>query len=143
MELIATSAAAREGMYLDNLLGEFFNQFGQYRSSHLTCNASFSGRTKHISKNYYVMRDSIDQGKASIHVPGTLQLSDLLKKHLSRPAFQRFRDMIQAYGLRRSRDIEKYVHKENNYDWIEERWNNNAWRLMKRGQDQQGYCNYQ
>lgn len=91
-----------------NLLGKLGMEpetFSIYMDStgalHLAGNATFSGRTKHISTKYYMMRDWIDNGKIRIHhVQGTLQLSDLLTKHLSRPTFQRLKEMIQAYGSR-------------------------------------------
>lgn len=107
-ELIAFSNAAREGIYMTNLLGELGVESKKsliYSDStgalHLAGNATFSGRTKHTSPKYYMMRDWIDNGRISIHhVPGTLQLGDLLTKHLARPMVQRLKDMIQTYESR-------------------------------------------
>lgn len=105
-ELMALSSAPREGMYLTNLLRERGVQIGKFSISsdstgalHLAGNAAYSGRTKRISTRYYMLRDWIDSGRIKIqHVPGTLQLSDLLTKHLPKPTFTRLRMMVQAFG---------------------------------------------
>lgn len=76
--------------------GSFSISLDSTGALHLAGNAAFSGRAKHVSTRYYMLRDWAGKGRIIVHhVPGTLLMSDLLTKQSSRPMFTRLRALRQ------------------------------------------------
>ena len=105
-ELIALQTTAKEGVYLLNLLRELDFQLDSFKIASdsqtalsLASQRMFSARTKHIATKYNFLRDLAADGDMILNfVPTSLQLADLLTKHLPRLQFLSLRAMIQDFG---------------------------------------------
>ncbi|CAI7888257.1 unnamed protein product [Closterium sp. NIES-54] len=95
-EFIAACAATREGLYLQELLGEAkfvtLNQFtlqcDNQSAITIANKPGFVNRTKHISLRYFFVKDVIDKGRMRlVYCPTSDMAADSLTKKLTRQKF--------------------------------------------------------
>ncbi|CAI7733144.1 unnamed protein product, partial [Closterium sp. NIES-53] len=107
-KFIATCAATREGLYLQELLDEakfvtpnqFTLQCDNQSAITIANNPGFVNRTKHISLRYFFVKDAIDKGRMRlIYCPTSDMAADSLTKKLTR---QKFHHCNQLSGISES-----------------------------------------
>ncbi|CAI7859543.1 unnamed protein product [Closterium sp. NIES-53] len=108
VEFIATCAATREGLYLQDLLDEakfvtpnqFTLQCDNQSAITITNKPGFVNRTKHISLRYFFVKDAIDKGRMRlVYCPTSDMAADSLTKKLTR---QKFHHCNQLSGVSES-----------------------------------------
>ena len=108
-ELIATSVALREAIWIRNVLSELFENRSDlcgwskvirlYEDNAATIeliqNGKLSARSKHIDVKYRYARDLYLKGELVLeHVPSSSQLADICTKPLPRDLFERHRTVL-------------------------------------------------
>ncbi|CAI5990602.1 unnamed protein product [Closterium sp. NIES-64] len=101
-EYIATTAAVREGLYLQELLQEakiptsptFRLHCDNQSAIKIANKPGFVNRTKHIALRYFFVKDEIDQGKVDLaYCPTTEMAADFLTKRLPRQQYKHCSDL--------------------------------------------------
>lgn len=102
-EFMAATEAARQGIWLQDLLGEISEtlcrktviRIDNQSAIALTKNPVFHGRSKHIHTRYHFIRECVEKGLLEVeHVPGSNQKADILTKALGRIKFREMRELI-------------------------------------------------
>lgn len=72
-------------------------------------NPIFHSRTKHFDMHFHFTHEKVNEGLVEVlHIPGDIQLADILTKPLSRIKFERCRNLVGVFlvpGIPRSPSI--------------------------------------
>lgn len=107
-EFMAVTAAACQGIWLKNVLGQILNEklspvvlYVDNKSAiDLAKNPVFHGRSKHIDIRYHFIRDCVEKGDIVIkYVRSDLQKADILTKALTTVKFERMRQLMGVKRL--------------------------------------------
>lgn len=107
-EYMALTEAAKETVYLRNLLEEMCYMEHQYKPITVYCdnqgaqklmrNPMYHSRTKHIDIRHHYVRDVFQSGKLDVsYIPTERMIADVLTKSLFKPGHQR---CIKELGLK-------------------------------------------
>ena len=111
-EFMAATEAAKQGIWLQKLLGEITSdskkaliRIDNKSAISLTKNPVFHGRSKHIHKRFHFIRECVEEGLVAVsHVAGKEQKADILTKALGRLKFKEMRSFIGVHDMR-DRDV--------------------------------------
>lgn len=109
-EFMAATAAACQGIWLRNLLGQITD--GELRpvtiyvdnksAIDLAKNPVFHGRSKHIDIRYHFIRECVERGEIVIkHVRTDMQRADVLTKAMTTVKFERMRALLGLKNLQK------------------------------------------
>ena len=102
-EFMAATEAAKQGIWLQELLGEVIGRpskkvvikVDNNSVIALTKNPVFHGRSKHIHRRFHFIRECVENNQVEVeHVPGNEQRADILTKSLGRIKFVEVRKLI-------------------------------------------------
>ena len=102
-EFMATTAAACQAIWLQDLLGEILNKAQEKvvlrvdnkSAIELTTNPFFHGRSKHIHTRFHFIRNCVENEQLEVeYIPGGEQTADILTKPLARIKFKEMRSLI-------------------------------------------------
>lgn len=108
-EFMAGTEAARQAIWLRDLLGEIFGKsydrtvikIDNQSAIALSKNPVFHGRSKHIHSRYHFIRECVEREIIEVvHVPGSKQKADILTKALGRLKYKEMRDLIGVQDLK-------------------------------------------
>lgn len=107
-EFIAGIEAARQAIWLQDLLGEIYEtlcrkvviRIDNQSAIALTKNPVFHGRSKHIYTRYHFIRECVESGWIEVeHVQGNQRRVDILTKALGRIKFKKMKELIGVQEL--------------------------------------------
>lgn len=107
-EFMAGTEAARQGIWLQDLLHEIFGapcektiiRIDNRSAIALTKNPVFHGRSKHIHTRYHFIRECVEKGLMEVeHIPGSQQKADILTKALGRIKYKEMRELIGVHEI--------------------------------------------
>ena len=105
-EVIAVNTAAKQGVYLTNIMGELgwhrlrtFHLLTDNRSAlSLVANGAFSSRSKHIAVRYNALREWAKENRFRLDfVPSESMLADICTKYCTRDIFNSLIKQVQAH----------------------------------------------
>lgn len=109
-EFMAATAAACQGVWLRNLLGQITNMqqgpviiyIDNKSAIDLAKNPFFHGRSKHIDIRYHFIRECVERGEIIVkHVRTDEQRADVLTKAMSTIKFERMRALLGIKDLKK------------------------------------------
>lgn len=109
-EFMAATEAARQAIWLQDLLGEITGQLynktticiDNRSAIALSRNPIFHGRSKHIHSRYHFIRECVERGLLEVeHVPGNEQAADILTKTLGRIKYKEMSDLMGVHDLKK------------------------------------------
>ena len=102
-EFMAAAEAAKQAIWLQELLSKVLGKtcervvirVDNKSAIALTKNHVFHGRSKHIHRRFYFIRECVENEQVEVeHVPGSEQKADILTKSLGRIKFKEMRSLI-------------------------------------------------
>ncbi|KMQ92933.1 integrase core domain protein [Lasius niger] len=116
-EYIAASSAAKEAVWLRNLLDEVGYRcdsptvlyVDNQSAIKIAKNPEFHERTKHIDVRYHHIRKMVENAAIQVlYVPSEMQKADILTKALSKESFRRLRESMVILSL--LENYTRYIH---------------------------------
>ncbi|KAL8127879.1 hypothetical protein AgCh_014721 [Apium graveolens] len=113
-ELMAAIAAASQGIWLWNVLGQITSEYigpvtlyiDNMSAIDLAKNPVFNGRSKHTDIRYHFIRECVERGEVIVkHVSSGMQQADSLTKAMTTIKFERTRDLLGVQQLDKKFEI--------------------------------------